>query len=90
MERELLAGIRVNHRPVADRCVQPDAHGTVDVLTDELVFVVWFVAADQDPHEDLVVQLVDDDLARESPLGLRHMLTSEGLQEARLRPDIGV
>jgi hypothetical protein len=65
-----LAGIRVNDRPVADRCVQPDAHGTVDVLTHELVFVVWLVAADQDPHEDPVVQLVDDDLGRERPRGL--------------------
>ncbi|MBV9001055.1 MAG: hypothetical protein JO304_18490 [Solirubrobacterales bacterium] len=76
VEREFLVGVDIDHGPLAERALEPDANGPVDVLAavwhrllvivvvmvvGALVFIVG--AAEEYSNVNLVVTLVHDDLA---------------------------
>lgn len=66
VQRELLVGIDIDHRSIAKRLLQPDAHGTVHVLAvapRRVVVMIIVTAAHEHPYIDLVVSLVQDDPA---------------------------
>jgi hypothetical protein len=61
VHRKLLVAIDVDHRSLAERLLEPDAHGPVHVLAIAPGLVVVVAAAHEHSHMNLVVSFVQDD-----------------------------